>query len=318
MACRFTQQSHDLYTGDVQARSRGALFNKRLIPFSRAIAKVSDWDVDAVHRARVASRRLRELIPLLELRPDTQRVAGHDLRRVTRCLGKLREADVAAAMLDELRRRAGHATEVIDRVAAVIASEIAQSRSSLSDGLPASELEDLVRSLQRIARDIKAADAMSARLASKSSRAWLTAIEARVARRAARLAAAMASAGAIYAPDPLHAVRIALKKLRYAIELVGEATGQSQSSAIGTLKRTQDLLGRLHDLEEFSGRIRLVQAHADRERVREMDVILSRIGDECRQIHSRYMCDRPALAALTSRLSYSQSRASTLSRREAS
>ena len=221
-------------------------------------------------------------------------------------------------MLDELRRRDEHAIEVIDAVAAVIASEIAKSRSSLSDGLPASELEDLVRSLQRIARDIKAADALSARLASRSSRAWLTAIEARVAGRAARLDAAMASAGAMYAPDPLHAVRIALKKLRYAIELLGEATGQSQSPAIGTLKRGQDLLGRLHDREAFSGRIRLVQVDADPQRVREMDVILSRIGNECRELHSRYMRDRRVLAALTSQLSYSQSRFSTLSSRFAS
>jgi CHAD domain-containing protein len=67
------------------------LFDRRLIPFTNALAGVRTWDEEAIHQSRMASRRLRELVPLLELDHGTMRRVGRQLRRVTRRLGKLRE-----------------------------------------------------------------------------------------------------------------------------------------------------------------------------------------------------------------------------------
>ena len=50
----------------------------------------------------------------------------------------------------------------------------------------------------------------------------------RVARRAASLKAAIDEAGAVYLPERLHAVRIAVKKLRYAVELEHEIAGDEK------------------------------------------------------------------------------------------
>ena len=58
--------------------------------------------------------------------------------------------------------------------------------------------------------------------ASGPERAWLSTLEARLARRAGRVRAAIEATGAVYVPERLHGVRIAAKKLRYAAELAAD------------------------------------------------------------------------------------------------
>ena len=69
-------------------------------------------DESSVHQARVATRRLREALPVLahESRCRCARSRRQRVRRMTRALGPVRELDVALSHLDELdgdRRRAG-------------------------------------------------------------------------------------------------------------------------------------------------------------------------------------------------------------------
>ena len=71
-------------------------------------------------------------------------------------------------------------------------------------------------------------------------RAAVWAVEARVARRAASVRSAIAAAGAVYAPEQLHVVRIALKKLRYSVELASEGRHKHTS---GRSRRAQSRAG---------------------------------------------------------------------------
>ena len=48
-------------------------FRKRLRAFAHALPRLEEGDVGALHRTRVASRRLREWLPLLELDRETAR-----------------------------------------------------------------------------------------------------------------------------------------------------------------------------------------------------------------------------------------------------
>src|SRR5436190_24170080 len=84
----------------------------------------------------------------------------------------------------------------------------------------------------------------------------------RMAMGAARLQAAIDKAAGIYLPDRLHDVRIAVKKLRYAMEVARDLSGSRATARILTLKRAQDLLGRMHDLEVLIARTRGVQSSA--------------------------------------------------------
>jgi len=115
----------------------------------------------------------------------------------------------------------------------------------------------------------------------------------------------MNHAGAIYVPDRLHAVRIAIKKLRYAVELSTEIAGQRTDATLRALTRSQDLLGRVHDLQMLIDRVRKVQASLTPPNLtiwRELDALIGSLEDDCRRLHARYMRARDPLAAMVARL----------------
>ena len=101
---------------------------------------------------------------------------------------------------------------------------------------------------------------------------------------------AIAAAGHMYAPEPLHQVRIAAKKLRYALELAEDAGIKSASAPVRAVKRVQDTLGRLHDLQVLQTHVAAVQASRDRSLPDGGLAIVSRaLEDECRHLHARYV-----------------------------
>jgi CHAD domain-containing protein len=280
------------------------IFRTRVDPFVRALSRVETRDAEAVHQARVASRRLRELVPLLALERETARNLGKRLRRVTRRLGRLRELDVLMPILEDFRKTGEYVDAALDRVAAAIANEAEHRRHWLSDKLPARKLERLSSTLDDMARNINQPNAARSNRP-RDAQAWIWAVDARVVRRATRLSAAIADAGVLYSADRLHNVRIALKKLRYAAELSAETRGLNRSADIDALKRAQDTLGRLHDFEVFGERVRRVRDDATRSAgidVRDLDSIIVATELECRQLHATFMRDRDGLRGVTDRL----------------
>jgi CHAD domain-containing protein len=143
-------------------------------------------------------------------------------------------------------------------------------------------------------------------------------VRRRAARRAERLRAAIDNAAGIYLPDRLHQVRIAVKKLRYAIEIARQVspprrsrTGASSRSIrsvngqIAVLKRAQDLLGRMHDLEVLIARTRAVQGAPSAPNLRlsgDLDRLVRRLETECRQLHGLYMASRSQLTVICDRV----------------
>ena len=104
--------------------------------------------------------------------------------------------------------------------------------------------------------------------------------------------AAIDNAGGIYLPDRLHEVRIAVKKLRYVLEIARELSRSRASARIRMLKTVQDLLGRMHDLEMLIMRIRALQGSDRAPTLKvsaDLDRLVRRLEMECRQLHVRYM-----------------------------
>jgi CHAD domain-containing protein len=123
----------------------------------------------------------------------------------------------------------------------------------------------------------------------------------RAARRAERLRLAIENAAGIYLPDRLHDVRIAVKKLRYAMELVRELSGSRAAAKLRTLKESQDLLGRIRDLEILIARTRAVQGAPGAPNLKlsaELDRLVRRFENECRQLHGHYMSSRHSLRSI--------------------
>ena len=94
------------------------LLRQRLETLLEAMPAAQAGDVRSVHQARVATRRLREALPVLRKSLDAHAIdrARQRVRRMTRALGPVRELDVALLHLDEFANRGVATGRAIDRV----------------------------------------------------------------------------------------------------------------------------------------------------------------------------------------------------------
>ena len=283
--------------------TRSELLTKRLDRFTQAPQGVEQGDVRVLHQARVAARRLRELLPVLQLEHGTARKLGRRLRKVTKRLGTVRELDVLHLLVEEMQVARRGSSTALGLVGITVSKARDDARKRLLAHLPIAEMRRLARKLDRVVSELEHAESASSKTAARS---WRWAIDARVARRASRLSAAMADAGALYLPDRLHAVRIAVKRLRYAVELSTEAASQKADADVRVLKRGQEMLGRMHDVQILIDRVRQTQASLTPPNVslwRDLDALMASLEDECRRLHGRYMRMRDTLGAVAQRRS---------------
>jgi len=282
--------------------TRSELLKRRLDRLTRALPDLEAGDVHALHRARVASRRLRELVPVLQLDHATSKKLSRRLRKLTMHLGRVRELDVLMLGIDEMHdARPGHST-ALARIGVAVSKDRDHARRRLFELLPVEDIRRLTRKLDKSIADLKLLESSSSRTAARS---WRWAVEARLERRAGLLTAAVHDAGAVYIPERLHTVRIALKKLRYALELSNDVSGARGGADLRTLKKVQDLLGRMHDLQVLIDRVRQVQASLAPPNVavwRDLDALVATLEDDCRRLHARYMRTRDSLVELAGRL----------------
>jgi CHAD domain-containing protein len=278
---------------------RSEFLRTRADRFSRALRGLEQGDVRALHRARVATRRLREILPILCIDGVTVRKLIRRLKKTTSRLGAVRELDVLLLQIDELHDARRQHAAALGRVAMAVAKMRDDARKQLFGHAS-------VRDLRRTARKLDDVVGELAGEAEQPAKALRWAIEARVARRAERLASALRRAGAVYLPERLHVVRIAAKKLRYSVELAAEITESDCAPDVRALRATQDVLGRMHDIQTLIDRVRQVQATLAPPSVniwRALDALLRSLDDDCRRLHARYMRARPKLEALADRLS---------------
>jgi CHAD domain-containing protein len=285
---------------------RHDLLRKGLERFTRLLPGVEAGDVSALHRTRVASRRLRELLPVLQLDDNLARKLGRNLRKITARLGDVRELDVLLIVIDELHESRRQDRAALRRVADDVRRERQRVGGKvLGNKLPIVDLQKIARKLDRALALLEKEDGAEGKRP-PPRRGWRWALEARVVRRAGAVRQAIAAAGAVYLPDRLHEVRIKVKKLRYALELSNEAAGIAITPELRRLKRTQELLGRINDLHVLIARIRQIQAALNPPNIavwRELDALGLAVENSCRRLHGRYMHDRPELEAVLHQLS---------------
>src|SRR5215218_8890966 len=79
------------------------LLRQRVAALRRMLPGARSGDARAVHQARVATRRLREAMPLVEAGKPGRKIE-RVARDLTGVLGTVRELDVALLMLEELKK----------------------------------------------------------------------------------------------------------------------------------------------------------------------------------------------------------------------
>lgn len=260
------------------------LLRRRGRALGRHLQDAIEGDVHGVHRARVATRRLREAVPVLAIgaKQGKAHKVERTLRKLTRALGGVRELDVTLLLLDELAQSGDLPRMGIDDVRAHVTAERDRRRTAMLERLGRVDVEKLGRRLSALARALEAS----------ATGAWRDVLGTRLIKRARLLTAAIDEAGQMYMPQRLHAVRIAAKKLRYALELAADSGTAAAVPHVRTIKRTQALLGRLHDLQILQSHVADVQAGPAASRPgmdAAFDALSRHIEDACRHLHGRYL-----------------------------
>lgn len=266
------------------------LLRRRTQALHAALPAAIEGDVAALHRARVASRRLREVLPLVVRDSSAAGKTPKRVRRLTRLLGRVREMDVALELLEE-------SGEGVPRLA------MFEARQHLSNGRE-SRRADMLRKLHKL--NLKKIDRTLEELleaaATHDQHAWRRTLAVRLTRRAARLRAATNEAGAIYVPERLHAVRLASKKLRYALEIAAEIGVRGAARLAATVRRSQVTLGDLQDrhvlLREINDAAAAITETDESSRQRRWGLLTlaARLEQGGRELHGHFLAQRDQLS----------------------
>jgi CHAD domain-containing protein len=263
----------------------------------------------AVHQARVATRRLRETLPVVAagLDGDDIRKLRRRMRRLTRALGTVRELEVAIGMTaptdadpadtDPAAVRAAIEADTLkgrEYVKGVLTEELEKARARVTKALDA----------DKIGRWLDKVEEVEATLARKRAQVrWRSELATRLERRAAIVMSSLDQAGVLFVAERLHEVRIALKRLRYALELAGELRVANTATSVRELKAVQDILGALHDHDVLMGHVAKAVDDPDLDRATRASLLAlhGTLDTERHQLHARFLAHRPALLRLHDR-----------------
>ncbi|MEZ5234428.1 MAG: CYTH and CHAD domain-containing protein [Acidimicrobiales bacterium] len=203
-----------------------------------------DAAAEDIHKARVATRRLRSDLKTLEPWCDAFRVEGlrQELRWLGELLGNVRDADVLPLTI---ATRAEQLADVDRDAVAIILARLAEDRrralAVLRDVMGSARYLGLIADLERLAQQPPLRPEVDPELAaSKVGRRGLAHAVGRVRKRIERLPA---DAGL----EPLHEIRKAAKRARYAAELTSVLSRGRTDDAADRLADLQDQLGAMQD-----------------------------------------------------------------------
>jgi len=201
-------------------------------------------DIEHVHKARVATRRLRSDLrtfqPLLDA--DWARQMRNDLRLPANALGEVRDADVLMAELRaQIASLEGPDAAAAARLLVQLGSEREQANARLLEVLDGEPYTLLLDRLVAAAANPPMADPAAGSLPASRTLPGL------VARPWKRLWRWVAGLGKEPADEALHEVRKRAKQLRYASEAAAPVRGRPAVKLAGAAESLQEVLGEFHD-----------------------------------------------------------------------
>ena len=264
------------------------LWRKRLDALDKVWPQFLAGDTEALHTVRGASRRIREALPVVGVHASPAKVKKlrRKMRRLTRFLGPIRELDVELGLIE--KRLAGRdSRSALTLVRREVAARRQALRHKLKDEKPVGDLSKLRRKLEKVSAPKKQQAPVDA---------WRAALASTLLRRSKALKEALDDAGPLYAPDRIHDVRIATKKMRYALEIAAEGGLAAAKPPLKALKREQELLGHLHDLQSLLKHVQRAQASPQvGSRLAELTAHADTLERECRTLHADFVEGRHAL-----------------------
>ncbi len=204
-------------------------------------------DVEAVHQARVASRRLRNAFWVFrDILPDKKlKMWKEMLRGEAAVLGAARDLDIQIAFLAGFRKglRKKSYTDDVDK----LLETLRKKRATL--GIDVMHVADGMIKSGVLSRIKETVDDTAARDRKKGRHKLYIVAKDKVWKRLTDLLAFEMYVSRPEKSDELHRMRIAAKKLRYTLENFAPLYGKRTDRFIVSAHRVQDVLGDLHDLD---------------------------------------------------------------------
>src|SRR5688572_16524791 len=136
-----------------RSRVTSRLLQRRARALKRHLPTAVAGNDHGVHQARVATRRLREAVPVLatSLKPSKFAKARRKIRRLTRALGTVRELDVTTHLLDEMAQAGTLPRTALEEVRGHVVAERDRRRAVMLERLAEVDTDKLGRRLAAVA-----------------------------------------------------------------------------------------------------------------------------------------------------------------------
>ena len=257
------------------------LLVRQLDEFVTLLPALRDGSSDAIHNGRIATRRMRAVLPLLagRLTPNDLEHFRRTLKRLTRRLGRARDLDVQLELLEELEPATLNTGEDVQSLRAEWRGEREKSVRRLVKTMERLRVESVLDALRRAASGDRVPMFAIRRYA--AAPLWESVVTAQLRELAGTVAEAVDRAGGAMFPKRLHGARVSIKKLRYAME-IATATGAAKlEDAVVSMRKAQQILGRMHDLDVLAEAIRVTRHGAER--------IMPVVEYRQHALHARYL-----------------------------
>ncbi|MCI0497735.1 MAG: CHAD domain-containing protein [Thermoplasmata archaeon] len=253
-------------------------------------------DVEFVHRTRVATRRTRGALTIFR---DCFReeLYGHwrdEVREVTAAMGRARDLDVQIIFLEK------YAASLRGKRARAAMSRVVERHHGLREAAQV----DVVAAVDRLAGSgvvgsIRDTCTMMTADAGNSHEASASVYRGACEHIARRVEGLLDLEGCVEDPDAWtehHRMRIAAKRLRYALEIFEPLYGETGAVWVPTLKGLQDVLGEMHDCDVWTMEIPAIrkemvdsiQAGSDADHVAtEVGAVLDRLATDIAKRRAR-------------------------------
>ena len=194
-------------------------------------------DIEFLHRMRVASRRLNNILWAYRYFFDREKIKKirHEVKKITQLLGHARDLDTQMVFAQKAAGRVKDAR--LKRSFKVFIAMIAQNRVYAQ--------KDVLRAL-RIARHLKVAAVFARPVAGRGEDVYKAARK-NINRRLEEFLTSSQAAGNENSPQALHEMRIGAKHLRYTLENFSFLDEQKIGYFIQEARLIQQTLGDMHN-----------------------------------------------------------------------
>lgn len=267
------------------------LLDSQASAFRTQLSCVFDGEADAVHAARVATRRIRELLRVFQASPEDFResadIAGA-FAQIGRALGRVRDVDVRIALVKALETHTPQA-----------APSLVLVRHHF-EGVRLKRMRRLIKMLERLGIDelirvVSDRHRAGVRTRLASGR-WRARVRDVVVERACTAIERIKHATGVYFPNRAHSARIAIKRLRYTAEILEATSARHIHPSIKILSKAQRILGDLHDRQELAD---WLGRHATQDGVDADHIKVTRqvLEADIHEMHKEYLAQRESVRA---------------------